>query len=75
MVLPFKGAQKHLQKGVCQNWTFTFNVPSPSAVSMRQMSDKTQFAVEPVLLPILSDSGRLLIISHISTINPKSILV
>lgn len=23
MVLPFKGAQKHLQKGVCQNWTFT----------------------------------------------------
>ena len=45
-----------------------FNVPSPSAVSMRQMSDKTQFAVEPVLPPILSDSGRPLIIYHISTI-------
>ena len=45
-----------------------FNVPSPSAVSMRQLSDKTQFAVEPVLPPILSDSGRPLIISHINTI-------
>ena len=45
-----------------------FNVPSPSAVSMRQLSDKTQFAVEPVLPPILSDSGRPLVIYHISTI-------